>query len=116
MNIACDNKIEYISLRYISYPYMPSLLKNKKFTSHYSSEELKESVEKPKILHYAAGKPWKYEANKADIWWEYFYKLGLPRTKIFAPLKKYDALSMRNKITYLLYVYLRKKLSKKGVV
>jgi lipopolysaccharide biosynthesis glycosyltransferase len=83
MNLACDNKVEYLSLRYISYPYLPDLLKNKEFVSHYSNSELIESIENPKILHYAAMKPWNGDPNKAEIWWNIYRILKLPKTRIF---------------------------------
>lgn len=83
INIACKNKIGFIPLNYISYPYLPDLLQKEDFISDYSREELYDSIINPKIIHYAAGKPWHYNAKKAEIWWDIFNYLKLPKTKIF---------------------------------
>lgn len=83
MNIACDNRVAYIPLNYISYPYMIDLLKSGTFTSHYTNDELWDSVVNPKIIHYANGKPWKLTTRYEDVWWDIFTYLKLPKTKIF---------------------------------
>ncbi len=83
MNIACDNKVEFIPLNYISYPYLRERILQKDFISHYSRDELYDSLINPKIIHYAAIKPWNGSPNKAEIWWEIFDYLDLPKNKIF---------------------------------
>jgi len=98
MNIACDNKVYYLPLNYISYPYMTDLLRKPEFESHYSKEELWDSVLNPKIVHYAAQKPWKAKVRYSDIFWDIFYYLKLPRTSIFQPvLDKYRKKYLRMK-------------------
>lgn len=83
MNIACDNKVEFIPLNYISYPYLHDLLINPNFTSHYTREELYNSIINPKIIHYAQTKPWNGNPKNSEIWWTIFDYLELPKTKIF---------------------------------
>ena len=83
MNISCDNKVAYIPLNYISYPYMLDLLKLPDFPSHYTREELWDSIINPKIVHYANIKPWQNTVRYEDIWWDIFNFLKLPRTSIF---------------------------------
>jgi len=70
MNFACDNNVEYISLRYISYPYMESSLSKMKepLDTSYTPFEIWESIYFPKILHYAAKKPWNGRARKSEVW------------------------------------------------
>ncbi len=80
MNLACDNKVAFIPLNYISYPYLHSLLQNPAFTSHYTRDELYDSIISPKIIHYAGVKPWSDpEWHLAQIWWQVFDYLGLPK-------------------------------------
>ena len=83
MNIACENHVGFIPLNYISYPYLLDLLRKPDFISHYSRKEMFDSIINPKILHFAASKPWNGNPQHADIWWNIFEYLNLPRTKIF---------------------------------
>jgi len=83
MNIACDNKVEYIPLNYISYPYLSELLDRKDFISHYTNKELYDSIINPKIIHFAAKKPWNNNPEYANLWWSIFNFLDLEETKIF---------------------------------
>lgn len=83
MNISCENKVGFIPLNYIGYPYLLELLKKDDFVSHYSRKELYDSVINPKIIHYAAQKPWKDSGIEYAInWWTIFNYLNLPYTKI----------------------------------
>ena len=90
LNIACDTKVGYIPLSYISYPYLIDLLKDPNFSSHYSREELYDSILKPKIIHFAGQKPWKEKTNYGSLWWSYYHYLNLPRTSIFNPLESVE--------------------------
>ncbi len=99
MNIACENKVEFLPLNYIFYPYMQDLLKNPDFESHYTKEEMYDSIFNPKILHFAASKPWNNSPRYSDIWWAIFQYLNLKETNIFSrktkvnkKLKKYKKL------------------------
>ena len=87
MNIACENKVAYIPLNYISYPDLLDLLSDKNFVSHYTKEELFDSIFNPKIIHFAAFKPWNNDTQFANLWWAYFYYLGLKKTSIFKDVK-----------------------------
>lgn len=83
MNIACENHVGFIPLNYISYPYLLDLLRKSDFISHYSRDEMFDSIINPKILHFAASKPWSGKPQHADTWWNIFEYLKLPRTSIF---------------------------------
>lgn len=83
INIACENKVKFIPLNYISLPYLIDYITQNDFTSHYTKDELYDSIINPKIIHYAGIKPWNGNPKKASIWWEIFHYLDLPKTKIF---------------------------------
>ena len=110
MNIACDNKVVFIPLNYIAYPYMYDLLQRPDFISHYTTDELWDSIINPKIIHYANIKPWKAEVRYGEIWWDIFKFLKLPETQIFEKTlsphkkkyKKYKRLSLILGITLIL--------------
>ena len=113
MNIACDNKVKFIPLNYISYPYLHSLLIKPDFSSHYSRDELYDSIISPKIIHYAGVKPWaSRDCFLAQIWWQIFDYLQLPKTSIFKDIDsadKIEAIKMRKKYKKykrLLYIFL----------
>ena len=98
MNIACDNNIEYIPLNYISYPYLQESMIDKNLPSHYSKEELYDSIINPKIIHYAAVKPWKGNTNHAELWWSIHDYLELP-----IMFKPYDVIKNKTKLKYKTY-------------
>ncbi len=83
MNISCGGKVGFLPLNYISYPYMIDLLSNPDFESDYSREELYDSIINPKIIHFAADKPWNSNPKYSNLWWTFFHYLGLEKTKIF---------------------------------
>ena len=83
MNIACDNKVTYIPLNYIAYPYMLQKITKEGFKSHFSRNELYDSIINPKIIHYAAWKPWNHNIAYSEVWWSIFCYLKLPKSKIF---------------------------------
>lgn len=97
INIACQNKVGFIPLNYISYPYLIDILKIPDFISHYTKEELYDSIINPKIIHFAGIKPWNNNPNYSSLWWTYFNYLNLEKTCIFKDindkkLKKYRKL------------------------
>ncbi len=103
VNIACENRVAHIPLNYISYPYLlGALLLSDNCVSHFSIEELYDSILRPKIVHYAYLKPWKdSQCKKSEIWWEYYYYLGLDKIFPICPtntsyetkkIKKYKTL------------------------
>ena len=69
MNIACENKVGFLPLNYISYPYLLDVLSKNDFVSPYSRNELYDSIINPKIIHYAAVKPWKNSSIDYAINW-----------------------------------------------
>lgn len=83
VNIACNGKVSFLPLNYISYPYLIDLLKKSDFVSDYSREELYDSILHPKIIHFAADKPWNRNPNYSSLWYTYFYYLNLKETSIF---------------------------------
>lgn len=94
VNIACGGKVGFLPLNYISYPYLRNVMRMPGFVSHYTREELYDSVINPKIIHYAAAKPWNSRCDRSDEWWNIYDYLQLPRTGIFkepeelVPVKK----------------------------
>lgn len=83
MNIAFLGKVTFLPLNYISYPYMAELLRKPQFQSHYTREELYDSLINPKIIHFANAKPWNNAPKYSNLWWTFFDYLGLEKTKIF---------------------------------
>lgn len=77
INIACGGKVSFIPLNYISYPYLLDVINREGFASHFSREELYDSFIHPKIIHYAAVKPWNGPAKRQEIWWGIHNYLGL---------------------------------------
>ena len=98
INLACKGKIGFIPLNYISYPYLIDYLNIKNFNSHYSKEELFDSIINPKIIHFAAEKPWNGSPNYSNLWWTIFNYLNLKTPPAFSN-KKY----IKDKETYLKY-------------
>lgn len=87
VNISCQGKVGYLPLNYISYPYMIDLLGKPDFISHYSREELYDSIINPKIIHFAASKPWNSNVNYSSLWWTIFNYLELSKTSIFKEIE-----------------------------
>lgn len=83
INIVAEKKITFIPLNYICYPYLVDLITRPNFTSHYTRDELYDSIINPKIIHFAAAKPWNSNPNFANIWWSIFNYLELKQTHIF---------------------------------
>ncbi len=81
MNIACMGHIGFLPLNYISYPYLLERMNQPGFESHYSREELYDSLMNPKVLHYAGDKPWKVvECQTTETWFDSFHYLRLKET------------------------------------
>lgn len=84
MNIACEGKVKFMPLNYIAYPYLLPLMRNPKFVSTYSRDELFDSVLHPKIIHYAGHNPWRSaDVGYDDEWWAIadYLRLNLPRPR-----------------------------------
>ena len=83
MNLAVKDKIKFIPLNYISYPYLLKYMKMDNFCSYYSESELYDSIMHPKIIHFAYWKPW-FDSNiaYADLWWTYYFYLDLDKYSI----------------------------------
>lgn len=77
LNIACDNKTALIPLNYVGYPYLLDSLKKTDFTSHYTRDELFDSLINMKIIHYANLKPWNAKIPYAEEWWTIYRYLNL---------------------------------------
>lgn len=110
MNLACDNKVTYISLRYISYPYLEKIMSVKGFESHYTHDELMDSIKRPKILHFAAQKPWNDYPKYWDLWMKRFKKLHIPKSRIFKKM------SLKNRLYLKLHSHLDTILRKRGII
>ena len=70
MNIACAGKVRRLPLNYIGYPYLRDYLDRPGLDSPYTRDELYDSIIRPKILHYAAQKPWKAKTEWDKAWWD----------------------------------------------
>lgn len=90
VNIACEGKVGFIPLNYISYPYLIDFLRDPNFKSDYTREELYDSIINPKIIHFASMKPWNGDIKYSNLWWTYFHYLRLSRTKIFKVSEDYN--------------------------
>lgn len=83
-----------------AYPYLLPLMRNPKFVSTYSRDELFDSVLHPKIIHYAGHKPWRSaDVGYDDEWWAIadYLRLNLPRPRKIQP-SAYDR--ARSKMFY----------------
>jgi len=69
MNIACAGKVRFLPLNYIALPFLDEALRTPGFASHYTRDELYDSLLRPKILHYAGTKPWQSRTNWDCDWW-----------------------------------------------
>jgi len=78
MNIACEGQVKFLPLNYIGYPYLRDYLDKQSFDSPYTRDELYDSIIRPKIMHYAAQKPWKTHTNWETAWWDVAHYLELP--------------------------------------
>jgi len=77
MNLACSPYIGYISYRYCSIPGWKKLLKDMNYEDkRYPNKELYDAMYIPKIVHYAASKPWAKENRPplSDLWYYWLSK------------------------------------------
>lgn len=93
MNLAVKDKIKFIPLNFISYPYLLKSMRQDNFCSYYSSSELYDSIMHPKIIHFAYLKPW-FDSNivYADLWWAYYFYLDLEKYSV-SNMVSYGSLS-----------------------
>jgi len=79
MNLACETKIAYLSYRYCSIPRWEVQLNLAKYhDEYYPHGELREAMCRPKIVHYAANKPWDGPCDKGELWHFWHARTGLP--------------------------------------
>lgn len=77
INLACSPHISYISYRYCSIPGWNKLLKDMNYEDNrYPNKELYDAMYRPKIIHYAASKPWAkdYRPPLSDLWYYWLSK------------------------------------------
>ena len=76
MNIACDGQVTYLSYQYVSIPYWINKMKELDYKDeYYPNNELYRAMYSPKIIHYAALKPWNDENSfRADLWFYWLKK------------------------------------------
>jgi lipopolysaccharide biosynthesis glycosyltransferase len=86
MNLACRDKVTYISYRYCSIPHWKAEFKKTGLhDEHFPSGELSEALFRAKIVHYAATKPWNGPCEQDDLWHYWHSRTG------FAPVaSKFD--------------------------
>lgn len=79
MNLACAGKIGFLSYRYCSIPLWRSLLERVNYEdARYPNGELREAMYRPKIVHYAATKPWNGACEGEDLWHFWHLRTGFP--------------------------------------
>ncbi len=77
INLACSPHIQYISYRYCSIPSWRELLKEMQYEDErYPNKAFYDATYRPKIIHYAAQKPWAKidRPPLSDIWYYWLSK------------------------------------------
>lgn len=76
INLACDLNVGYFSYRYVSIPCWYDLLKKMDYyDEYYPNKEFYDVVFNPKIIHYAATKPWvDYDCRCSQLWYDWLKK------------------------------------------
>jgi len=79
MNLACDTRTGHLSYRYCAIPRWKAELKPSGYADeYYPNGELREALYRPKIVHYAANKPWDGPCDDDDLWHFWHSRTGLP--------------------------------------
>lgn len=79
MNLACDTKVAYLSYRYCSIPRWKTEFRPMGYhDAHYPAGELREALYRPKIVHYAANKPWDGPCDDDELWHFWHARTGFP--------------------------------------
>lgn len=79
MNLACGTRVAHISYRYCSIPRWKAELKARDYQDeYYPNGELREAMFRPKIVHYAANKPWDGPCDDDDLWHFWHARTGFP--------------------------------------
>ena len=76
INLACDLKVTYFSYQYVSIPCWYDILKRAGYyDEYYPNKEFYDAVFNPKIVHYAAAKPWvDYNCHSSQLWFKWLKK------------------------------------------
>lgn len=76
MNLACDLRVGYLPYKYVSIPCWYELLRKINYKDEYHEDnELYEAVYNPKIIHYAASKPWvDFNCGLSQLWYDWLKK------------------------------------------
>lgn len=69
LNLACRGNVRFLSLRYYALPFLDEIMRTSGYAGVYSREELYDCVLRPKIIHFAAHKPWLERMNWDCEWW-----------------------------------------------
>lgn len=116
LNIACYEKIKYLSLEYnmTDYSFQYSVVSPQKLTCYFSLEQIRKAL-KYSNLHYNGHKPWKGFCVNFDIWWEYYRKSPYFNEQFYfdffyKKLDELDSLSLWKRIKILIryFVYGKK--------
>ena len=87
MNLACGRRVAHIPLNYISNPLVRIWLnEGVECEFAYTRAQLFDSLIAPKIIHYAAIKPWMHRCEYGEHWWDVFDCLGLDETGYRRPM------------------------------
>jgi lipopolysaccharide biosynthesis glycosyltransferase len=79
INLACQPQVAHLSYRYCSMPRWKHELKPMGYVDeYYPSGELREALFRPKIVHYAANKPWDGPCDDDELWHYWHSRTGFP--------------------------------------
>jgi lipopolysaccharide biosynthesis glycosyltransferase len=79
MNLACETRVTSLSYRYCSIPRWKTEFRAAGYAdAHYPSGELREALFRPKIVHYAANKPWDGPCDDDELWHFWHTRTGFP--------------------------------------
>lgn len=83
MNLACDTRVTFLSYRYCSIPRWKTEFRPTGYRDeYYPSGELREALFRPKIVHYAANKPWDGPCDDDELWHFWHGQTGFPAMKV----------------------------------
>ena len=79
INLACQPQVAHLSFRYCSMPRWKHELRPMGYLDeYYPSGELAEALFRPKIVHYAANKPWDGPCDDGELWQYWHSRTGFP--------------------------------------
>lgn len=115
LNIACHNKVKYLSLEYnmTDYSFYYVMKECDRILDLFDKEAIEVALNKG-TLHYNGHKPWKKYCVNFDIWWEYyrnspFFDPHFYFEFYYSKLDELDQLSLWKRIKILLRYFIIRK-------